>query len=93
MLGNAIINEMNTDELRNYLYHLQSYTKTVREINSKRKASEDTLIYLLSQREELSVLALKENKQINLVTRLAKEMEDKYLPTFSSNAWEDDDTL
>lgn len=93
MLGRDIINKMDADELRNYLYHLQSYTKTVREINSNRKASEDTLICLLSQREELSVLTLKENKQINQVTRLAKEMEDKYLTTFSSNVWENDDTF
>lgn len=93
MLDREIINKMNEDELRNYLYHLQRYTKTVRKINSERKASKDTMICLLSQCEDLSVLTLKENKQINQLERLAKEMEDKYLSTFSSNVWEGDDAF
>ena len=87
MLHREIINKMDADELRNYLYHLQSYIKIVREINSVRKASEDTLIHLLSQREDLSVLSLKENKQKDQVTKLANEMENKYLSTCSSNVW------
>lgn len=80
-----IINKMNTDELRNYLYQLQSYTKTVREINSVRKETEDTLICLLSQREKLSILTLKESKQIDRLARLTDEMEHKYLSTLSSD--------
>ncbi len=84
MLRRDIINKMDADELRNYLYHLQSYTKIVREINSVRKASEDSLICLLRQREDLSILALKENNQIDRLTRLTEEMEHKYLPACPS---------
>lgn len=89
MLHRDIINKMDADELRNYLYHLQSYTKIIREINSVRKASEDTLICLLRQREDLSILALKENKGIDRMARLTKEMEQKYLSVCPSYVCED----
>lgn len=89
MLHREIINKMDADELRNYLYHLQSYTKIVREINSVRKASEDTLICLLRQRENLSILTLKENNQIERLARLTDEMEDKYLSACPSYVCED----
>lgn len=89
MLNRDIINKMDTDELRNYLYHLQSYTKIVREINSVRKASEDTLICLLRQREDLSILALKEKNGIAQMARLTEEMEHKYLSMFPSYVCED----
>ena len=79
MLPRDIINKMDADELRNYLYQLQSYTEIVREINSVRKASEDTLICLLRQREDLSLLALKENNKKDRLARLTDEMEKKYL--------------
>lgn len=84
MLHREIINKMDTDELRNYLYHLQNYTKIAREINSVRKASEDTLICLLRQQDELSILTIKENNQIDRLARLTKEMEHKYLPACPS---------
>ena len=90
MLGSAIINEMDTDELRNYLYNLQSYTKTIEKINSIRKESENTLIHLLSLREDLSVLALKEKQQMAQLAKLANEMEDKYLPKCTNCVWSDD---
>lgn len=89
MLHRDIINKMDADELRNYLYHLQSYTKIVREINSVRKASEDTLICLLRQREDLSILALKENKGIDRIAKLTEEMEHKYLSMCPSYVCED----
>jgi len=89
MLHRDIINKMDTDELRNYLYQLQSYTKIVREINSVRKASEDTLICLLRQREDLSILTLKENNQIDRLARFTDEMEHKYLSACPSYVCED----
>ena len=78
MLHRDIINKMDADELRNYLYHLQRYTDLVKEINSLRKASEDTLICLLRRQEDLSILTIKENNQINRLARLTDEMEQKY---------------
>lgn len=92
MLGRDIINQMDPDELKNYLYNLQSYTKTIKEISSIRKESEDILICLLSKHEELSVLALKENKQRDQLAKLANEMEDKYLTKCTSCVWPDDNT-
>ena len=89
MLNRDVINKMDVDELRNYLYQLQSYTKIVREINSVRKASEDSLICLLRQREDLSILALEENKGINQMARLTEEMEHKYLSMCPSCFCED----
>ena len=89
MLHREIINKMDADELRNYLYHLQSYIKIVREINSVRKASEDTLICLLRQREDLSILALKENNKIDQLARLTDEMEKKYLSACPGYVCED----
>lgn len=89
MLHRDIINKMDTDELRNYLYQLQSYTKIVREINSVRKASEDSLICLLRQREDLSILALKENNKIDKLARLTEEMEKKYISKCPSYVCED----
>ncbi len=89
MLHREIINKMDVDELRNYLYHLQSYTKIAREINSVRKASEDTLICLLRQREDLSILTSKENNKIDQLARLTDEMENKYLSTCPSWVCED----
>ena len=89
MLHRDIINKMDTDELRNYLYHLQSYTKIVREINSVRKASEDTLICLLRQREDLSVLTLRESNKVDQLAKLIKEMEQKYLSMCPSYVCED----
>ena len=89
MLHREIINKMDTDELRNYLYHLQSYTKIVREINSVRKASEDTLICLLRQQEDLSILVSKENNYINKLVKLTDEMEHKYLSACPSYICED----
>lgn len=89
MLHREIINKMDTDELRNYLCHLQSYIRIVREINSVRKASEDTLICLLRQRENLSILTLKENNQIDRLARLTDEMEHKYLSACPSYVCKD----
>ena len=89
MLHREIINKMNVDELRNYLYHLQSYTKIIKEINSVRKASEDTLICLLRQREDLSILALKENTKIDRLAKLTNEMEHKYLSACPNYICED----
>lgn len=89
MLHREIINKMDTDELRNYLYNLQNYTKITREINSVRKASEDALICLLRQREDLSILTLKENNKINQLARLTEEMEHKYLSMCPSYVCED----
>ena len=89
MLHRDIINKMDADELRNYLYHLQSYTEIVREINSVRKASENTLICLLHEREDLSILTVKENNRIDRLARLTDEMEHKYLSTCPTYVWED----
>lgn len=89
MLHRDIINKMDADELRNYLYHLQSYTKLVREINSARKASEDTLICLLRQREDLSILTIKETDKKGLLVRLTEEMTNKYLSASPNYVCED----
>ena len=89
MLHREIINKMDADELRNYIYHLQGYTKIVREINSVRKASEDTLTCLLRQREDLSILTLKENTKIDRLAKLTDEMEHKYLSACPSYICED----
>lgn len=89
MLHREIINKMDTDELRNYLYHLQNYVKTVREINSVRKASEDTLICLLRQREDLSILELRENNRCERLARLTADMGNKYLSACPSYVCED----
>lgn len=89
MLHREIINKMDADELRNYLYHLQSYTKVVREINSVRKASEDSLICLLHHREDLSVLTIKAKNQIDRLERLTEEMEHKYSTSCPSCFCED----
>ena len=89
MLDKNIINKMDADELRNYLYNLQSYTKTMKEVNCTRKESEDTLIRLLktnddalirllSLREDLSILALRASDQTNRLTKLTEEIENKY---------------
>lgn len=79
MLSRETINKMDTDELRNYLYLLQDYTKTVREINSARKANEDFLICLLHKQEDLSNLTLKEKNKIDQLARLTGEIKQKYL--------------
>jgi hypothetical protein len=89
-LDKDIINKMDTDELRNYLYQLQKYTITIKEVNCTRKESEDTLIRLLktndetfirllSLKEDLSTLALKVSDQGNRLAKLANEIEDKYI--------------
>lgn len=79
MIPEEIINKMDADELRNYLYQLQNYTESVREINKARKKSEDTLIYLLDQLKDLSILSLIENNQMNQLASLTEEIKHKYL--------------
>lgn len=79
MIPEEIINKMDANELRNYLYQLQNYTESVREINKARKKSEDTLIYLLDQLKDLSILSLIENNQMNQLASLTEEIKHKYL--------------
>lgn len=78
MLDMEVIDKMDTDELRNYLYHLQDYTQIVKEMNSVRKESEDALTLLLHRREDLSILALKERNKVDQLARLIDEMRKKY---------------
>lgn len=88
MLRRETINKMDKDELRAYLYQLQSYTKTVKDINSVRRATEDSLICLLRQREDLSALTQKENDKMNRLITFVGEMENKYSPACSSDVCE-----
>lgn len=79
MLPRDVINKMDADELRNYIYRLQCYIRNLREINAARKAIEDSLIYLSRQREDLYLLSLNESKGIDRLTRLTDEIEQKYV--------------
>ena len=89
MLDKNVINKMDVDELRNYLYQLQNYTQTIKEVNCISKESEDilirllktndeSLIHLLSLREDLSILALRTSDQANRLAKLTAEIEDNY---------------
>lgn len=73
-----IIDKMDIDELKEYIYYLQDYTRIIKEKNSVREEIEDALTLLLHRREDLSILVLKERNKVDQLARVIDEMRKKY---------------